>query len=85
MKTETAATGYTKAQAKRHDAKLAEATTALRAVMDRADNTANDIHRAAGYRTGYYHGRRHATWRAQSIAARVSSIAARWPRYTAMT
>lgn len=46
--TATTAGMYTKAQAKAHDAKLAEATNALRAAMDREDNAANDIHRAAG-------------------------------------
>lgn len=60
--TATTAGTYTKAQAKAHDAKLAEATNALRAAMDREDNAANDIHRAAGDKTGYYRGRRRATW-----------------------
>lgn len=60
--TTTSGSGYTKAQAKAHDAKLAEATNQLRAAMDRADNAANDIHRAAGDKTGYFRGRRHATW-----------------------
>jgi hypothetical protein len=62
MSTDTATPGYTKAQAKAHDAKLAEATNQLRAAMDRADHAANDIHRAAGDKTGYFHGRRYATW-----------------------
>ena len=60
--TTSSTTGYTKAQAKAHDAKLAEATNQLRAAMDRADHAANDIHRAAGDKTGYFHGRRYATW-----------------------
>jgi hypothetical protein len=50
MSTDTATPGYTKAQAKAHDAKLAEATNQLRAAMDRADHAAN------------FHGRRYATW-----------------------
>jgi hypothetical protein len=62
MSSETTTTGYTKAQAKAHDAKLAEATTALRVAMDRNDNASNDIHRAAGDETGHYRGRRYATW-----------------------
>uniref|UniRef100_A0A5Q5BT35 Uncharacterized protein n=2 Tax=unclassified Mycobacterium TaxID=2642494 RepID=A0A5Q5BT35_MYCSS len=53
---------YNKAQAKAHDAELAAATNVLRAAMDREDSANNDIHRAAGDKTGYYHGRRHATW-----------------------
>jgi hypothetical protein len=70
-------TSYTTAQAKAHDAELATATTALRAALDRAESAANDIHRAAGDRTGY-HGSRHATWglslsaateKAQAVAA----------------
>lgn len=59
----TTTTGYTTAQAKAHDAKLAEATQQLRAALDREDSATNDIHRAAGDRTGYYRGRRYATWR----------------------
>lgn len=54
-------TPYATAAAKAHDRELAIATTASRAALDRADNAANDIHRAAGDRTGY-HGTRHATW-----------------------
>lgn len=45
--TTTIAGSYTKAQAKAHDAKLAAATNALRAAMDREDHASNDIHRAA--------------------------------------
>lgn len=63
MSADITTTGYTKAQAKTHDAKLAEATQQLRAALDREDSATTDIHRAAGDRTGYYRGRRYATWR----------------------
>lgn len=44
---------YTKAQAKEHDAKLAEATKALHAAAARVDKAANDIRHAAGDKTRY--------------------------------
>lgn len=48
MSTNSTATTYTKAQAKAHDAKLAEAAATLYTAQVRANNAANDIHRAAG-------------------------------------
>jgi len=48
MSTNSTATAYTKTQAKAHDAKLAEAAAALYTAQVRANNAANDIHRAAG-------------------------------------
>lgn len=53
---------YTKAQAKAHDAKLAEATNALRAAMDRNDSASTAIRRAAGDEKRHRGGRRYASW-----------------------
>ena len=44
---------YTKAQAKAHDAKLAEATKTLHVAAGQVDKAANDIHDAAGDKTRY--------------------------------
>lgn len=46
-------TVYTKAQAKDHDAKLAEATKTLHDTAERVDKAANDIHYAAGDKARY--------------------------------
>ena len=54
-------TGYTKAQAKAHDAELAEATKTLHGAHDRTERAINDIHRAAGDTATRRRGRT-ATW-----------------------
>lgn len=48
MSTNSTSSAYTKAQAKEHDAKLAEAAAALYTAQVQANNAANNIHRAAG-------------------------------------
>ncbi len=55
-------TTYTKAQAKEHDAKLAEATKALHAAAGRVGNAVNDIHRTVGDEKRYVGGSRQGTW-----------------------
>lgn len=51
---------YSAAQAKAHDALLAEATTTLQRALQRRDAASDSAHRAAGDRGGHYRGRR--TW-----------------------
>ncbi|MFV8227497.1 hypothetical protein [Mycolicibacterium fortuitum] len=67
---------YTKAQAKEHDAKLADATKALHAAAARVDQAANDIHQAAGDMTRYVGRSRRWTMTFDDAVAAAQTVAA---------
>lgn len=53
---------HTEPESDAHDRIVAEQRDALIHAQDRVDAAIHDVHRAAGDRTGYRNGNRHATW-----------------------